>query len=213
MASTQETNSKVEQLTHSVTSSLAVRERTLSENSELQNAIRQISHSVTASGGTGSRSRGRVANGGEDGDKRFDYLTGSGARKNGSLAYTHVDKFNFRVSGDKGQTAEEGEEEAGEGDAKGDVEGDVEGDADQDEFMAIAPAEVEESWGGEEGKDEGAGWGKRTARQLFQSEVMKEARLAMDGTSTMSESGTDGSKGRGRVVSMPQLEVPLSDEE
>lgn len=132
------TNEKVEQLTTSITSSMVVRERELSQGSELRselrNAIRQLSYSVSASGGT---QRSRTAR--EDGvESKSDggylrYVNGAG-QKRGSLAYSHTDEFNgIGGVGDVSSMNTGKEERKGEGD--------------EDEFMGLKPAEVEVSWG------------------------------------------------------------------
>lgn len=293
--STKKTHEKVENLSDSITSSLAMRERELSQNSELRNAIRQLSHSVTASGGTDT-SRA-LKDGPSENASHAGYLhyrNGGQAQKHGSLAYSHVDNFNnSRMSSTKDSGTRfaetplanvDGEEFcSANGKASTNVrsektgndnvqteEDKVEANGDDDDFMDIAPQEVEDSWrtgltkqgdsdasaekgksvwesanGDVEEKEEPAeeveevlgnsGLGgqpgdevqvlhedlmafpdtatTRTARQLFQTDLMNEAKHVLGGVTSMSETTEVAPKGRPRPLSMPQMDVPLSDDD
>lgn len=292
--STKKTSEKVENLSDSITSSLAVRERELSQNSELRNAIRQLSHSVTASGGTDTSQAVKDGPSENASDAGYlHYMNGNHAQKHGSLAYSHVDNFNSIAPG-----AEESQPRFSEtplANLNGETQGSATGRSstnvrtekagkhpasddvqkpgakgEHDDFMAIAPAEVEDSWrtgltkqedadaGTEQDKsvwesakgyaqekedpsDEveaivgNSGLGEevsdevealqedlmdypetsttRTARQLFQTELMKEAKHVLGGIASTSETSNDASKGRARPLSMPQMDVPLSDDD
>lgn len=272
VASTKKTSEKVDNLSESITSSLVVREKELSQNSEIRDAIRQLSHSVTASGGTDTSRvlRDGASESASDGGY-LHYLNGNQAKKQGSLAYSHVDSF----TGNAGTVEESGAEFAktplaklekellGSGNARSstNVRGAKGGEnaggeeleksrtkSDEDDFMAIAPAEVEDSWrtgvakdeedvGGKQVEAVGNGWGggeeivdeverveedglefaetsmTRRARRLFESEVMNEAKDVLGGMKSRDGTLMDERKDNGRPVSMPEMEVALSDDE
>lgn len=145
--SSRKTNERMERLTTSITSSMALREREVSQSSELRSelrdAIRQLSYSVSASGGTETsrvmREEG-VETVGEGGYLQF--LNGA-AQKRGSLAYSHGDQFNGGVRKGWGEGVEAVEDVS----SMNVREERVKRGGDDDEFMAIKPAEVEVSWG------------------------------------------------------------------
>lgn len=125
--SSQQTNERVEQLSRSITTSLAMHERDASTASELRDAIRQLSHSISVSDGTelpvfrtarrGVMMEDHSGDIGVANDKAV-------ACKSGSLAY---DGTSFGAAVANGPQS------------------DLKNDAD-DDFMAIQPAQVEESW-------------------------------------------------------------------
>lgn len=293
--STKKTNEKVENLSDSITSSLAIRERELSQNSELRNAIRQLSHSVTASGGTDTSRALKESPSVNASDAGYlHYLNGGQAKKHGSLAYSHVDNFNSSsmpsaedshtrfaqtpltkldsegFSSANGKSSTNVRPEKAGKDSSQAQEDKIAAKGDDDDFMAIAPQEVEDSWrtgltkqgdsdaGTERGKSiwesangdvqekeepaeeveeivGNSGLGEqpgdevqvlhedlmdfpetvttRTARQLFQTDLMNEAKHVLGGVTSMNEITEVAAKGRPRPLSMPQMDVPLSDDD
>lgn len=145
-ATSHRTNERVEQLTRSITSSMALHEREVSTASELRDAIRQLSHSISVSDGTDrdpafakreSLRRGlgftMEHNSGQPPTSHMS--TG----KSGSLAYGGLDSA--ADVADK-VVATEGEEQTQETvDANAEQE-----EEEVDEFMSIQPAQVEDSW-------------------------------------------------------------------
>lgn len=179
-ASSERTTSRVEQLSKSLTSSVALREREVSQASELRDAIQQLSHSITASGGTGTDGMAGTAVGSRVGSMKFDgegtknisirrdgvvidgteymrRMYDSHGRKSGSLAYSRGERLeqdgNKVEDGDAGhgvttQTDGPGDEGAGSEAQNGQTRDETGRPADDedDEFMAMAPAQVDESW-------------------------------------------------------------------
>ncbi|CAN8070705.1 unnamed protein product [Agarophyton chilense] len=281
LASSEKTSDQVEHLSKSISSSIALRERELSQASELRDAIRQLSHSVTASGNTETSRVIRSSPEREAGSNLSQRILNH-AHKSGSLAYTHgkqTDTSILRKSVDI-QTA----------DVNADVDPVFHGSSSAkdtpvsenhvhdymstgkrklgsesvlydggDEFMTIKPAEIDENWqskvfrsnqvekeapeqqvvisgiqkphdsiengiitrkadttevhfceedevGGIHEIDESKGLRAAIARQMFQSDVLRESKNVVNASQTSSEH-------RVRPVSMPQLDIPLSDAE
>ncbi|KAI0566544.1 peroxin 14 [Gracilaria domingensis] len=91
LASSEKTSDQVQHLSKSISSSIALRERELSQASELRDAIRQLSHSVTASGNTDT-SRFIRTSPEQDMDTNVNQRIMNHAQKDGSLAYTHINQ-------------------------------------------------------------------------------------------------------------------------
>lgn len=307
--SSRKTNETVDQLALSVrsmvdgpsplhwpplTGTAGERAQDFSQSSELRNAIRPLSHSVSASGGTSTSRVPSDAVGERSSDAGYRrLLEGKHADKQGSLSYTYVDQYTGSV--ERFSQVEETSEAGTPGTrvvlegtgARGvevvdvpNVDKNMGGNDSEDEFMAIKPAEVEESWGAGLAKVDGGGAvgaasgvqnaalasqssvgvpqtskaevrpgraeeeressvevesvtredqridavGSRdddtfggtvtqAARQLFQTELMNEAKYVFDrgahGFGGPSE--VERNLDRGRPLSMPAMEPPLSD--
>lgn len=159
----------MQHLSKSISSSIALRERELSEASDLRDAIRQLSHSVTASGNTETSHLPRLSSERQS-DSIFSKRSARYAHKSGSLAYGHVnqtDTSTLRKSVEirtddvfsantncAADARSSGESPCSEGHVDSFVAGAVahfklseQGKVEaEDEFMAIKPAEVQESW-------------------------------------------------------------------
>lgn len=126
-ASSARTSERVEELSRSLSTSLAMREREVSTTADLRDAIRQLSHSVSmsASGGTEVAAAGAFAE-----DSGPSALSDASARKAGSLAYAaRVDARASRAGLLAAADAPQRRSQDG-----------------LDDFMALAPAQVQESW-------------------------------------------------------------------
>lgn len=176
----------MEDISASLSSSMALREKEISQNSELRDAIRHLSHSATASGGT-EASVG--TKGGHEEDNRSTvyppFLNGKQAQKQGSLAYGHVSSFDGsltphveeshsrqftsplarkdaelsslpRARKSTSKVTQKSPVSAQDSNSAAELKTTKNED---DDFMAIAPAEVEESWS--------AGLSKRSDRADF----------------------------------------------
>lgn len=276
------TNQKVEDLSASMSSSLAQRRREISQNSELRDAIRQLSHTVTASTGTDPSIAPKHTQTAVTSSTAYRaFMDGKQAQKHGNLAYSHVNSFNGSLMphveeshsrqvltplpvNEATDSYPSGKKSSNKADNKLSASIHVSqhsgggANENEDEFMAIAPAEVEESWGAKldqkqeasqppapdmleekpsNGNDGNApessmevegvadstasapqdveGRNAETfdfrdattsaARQLFQDDLMNEAKLVLGSASA--------SKDRSRPLSMPQMDIPLSDGE
>lgn len=129
-ASSARTSERVEQLSRSISSSLAIRERELSTTAELRDAIRQLSHSVSMSASIGTDAVAFADDSGQP-------MSAASTRKAGNLAYTATRRL---PAAGKPPSYDDSRRDAA---AYEDVPN---GNVEEDDFMSMAPAQVEDSW-------------------------------------------------------------------
>lgn len=168
LETSQKTNEKVDQMSQSMSSTIALHEREISQTSELRDAIRQLSHSVTVSAGTETSREIRNPMSTEGGASSAAKI-GMYGHKLGSLAYSHVDHFDgtgsLKAEGSQGDVfstpvsktdvigtmveKEKSSENVYLGKSVARMVDTFEKNGeenDDNDFMAIAPAQVDDSW-------------------------------------------------------------------